>query len=210
MSDFRTEVIREITKPRGRDKQKRVGPSSLGLDCERCLGRALLGETAPQDFSLYPWLGTAGHYYLEDHTFQDQEHELKLMVGEVDGYGEIWGTTDMWYEPQKMVVDWKFVGLKNLKKYRVKGVSNQYRFQAMLYARGAELLGKGPERIAIVFIPRDSGDVKDIWVHEEEYQPEMAEAALERAGHLYKHVMQHGWEDLESDDDCWTCRMAEW
>lgn len=156
---------------------------------------------------MYPWIGTAVHYYMEHNTFPEAEHELRLHVGEIEGYGSIAGTTDMWYADEGAVVDWKIVGLKNLKKYRVNGVSEQYRFQAMLYGLGCHLAGKEVKKIAIVFIPRDSGNVKDIWVHEEEWQPEMAEAALARAQAIYDHVKVHGWRDLESDDDCYQCRM---
>lgn len=144
---------------------------------------------------------------MEHNTFPEAEHELRLHIGEIEGYGSIVGTTDMWYADEGAVVDWKIVGLKNLKKYRVNGVSQQYRFQAMLYGLGCHLTGKEVKKVAIVFIPRDSGNVKDIWVHEEEWQPEMAEAALARAQAIYDHVKVHGWRDLESDDDCFQCRM---
>lgn len=200
-------VIREITRPTERDKQKRVGPSEIGKDCVKCIGRALMDERADQDFSLYPWLGTGNHLFMEQETFQDYEHELKLYVGDVEGYGPIKGTTDMYDSDELAVVDWKFVGVKNLKKYRVSGVSQQYRVQGMLYARGCELAGKTVEKICIVFIPRDSGNVKDVWVHEEAYQPELAEAALERASKIWAWLQEEGntWQQLEEGDDCFQC-----
>lgn len=207
MSDYRTKVIAEITKKTERDKQRRIGPSEIGNPCDKCLGRALMDERAEQDFSLYPWLGTGNHYYMEDHTFKDYKHELRLMVGEIPGYGEIKGTTDMFDTDEHAVVDWKFVGLKAIKKYRTSGVSDQYRFQAQTYGRGAELAGLEPKKIVIVFIPRDSGNVKDIWVHEEEYQPEMAKAALDRATGIYNWLQEEGnhWRDLEEGSDCFQC-----
>lgn len=210
MSDLRLRVIQEITKKSERDKQTRVGPSEIGKSCDKCLGRALMHERADQDFSLYPWIGTAVHYFMESNTFPDQEHELRLYVGDIPGYGPVNGTTDMAYVEEDgsiTVVDWKVVGIKTLKKYRVSGVSDQYRFQAMTYARGLELLGRPVKKVAIVFIPRDSMNVKDIWVHEEEYQPEMAENALARAGALYSWLQEEGnhWRDLDEDYDCFQC-----
>ena len=169
-----------------------------------------MNERPTQDFSMYPWLGTAVHYFMEHNTFQDQQHELRLRVGEIEGYGEIKGTTDMKYvDPetgQIFVVDWKIVGLKKLKSYRVNGVSEQYRYQAMLYGLGLYLAGEEPDGIAICFIPRDSGNVKDIWVYEEAWNKEMADTALARAQAVYNHVKVHGWKDLVEGDDCWTCR----
>lgn len=164
-----------------------------------------MNERREQDFSLYPWIGTAVHYFMEHNTFMDSEHELRLYVGEILGYGSISGTTDMYHD--KCACDWKIVGLKKIKQYRSSGVPEQYRYQAMLYGLGLYLAGKPIEKIAIVFIPRDSGNVKDIWVHEEEWNQEMAESALARAQAIYDHVQVHGWRDLESDDDCFPCNM---
>lgn len=165
-----------------------------------------MDERPEQDFSLYPWIGTAVHYYLEDNVFKEAEHELKLLCGEIPGYGEVRGTTDMYYE--KTVVDWKIVGASKIKSYRVNGPPSQYRYQAMVYAKGCELSGREVENIAICFIPRDSGNVKDIWVHEESYQPEMADRAFERAEFIWEYVKKNGWQDLESDDKCYTCNMS--
>lgn len=153
---------------------------------------------------MYPWIGTAVHFYLEHSVFKDAEHELKLVVGEVPGYGEIKGTTDLYLDGT--VGDWKIVGLKKIKSYRVQGVPLQYRYQIQLYAKGCELAGKPVKGVAIVFIPRDSGNVNDIWIHEEAYQPEMADAVLARAGRIYEIVQSDGYEGLPSDDDCWTCK----
>ena len=138
-------MIEEITKPTERDGQKKVGPSEIGNPCAKCLGRGLMNERAEQSFSLYPWIGTAVHFFMEHNTFPNCRHELKLFVGEIPGYGEIKGTTDMAMQEADgtwTVVDWKIVGLKKLKSYRVNGVSQQYRYQAMTYAKGLELEGK--------------------------------------------------------------------
>ena len=161
---------------------------------------------------MYPWIGTAVHYFMEHNTFPDAEHELRLYVGEVVGYGPIKGTTDMYIlveEPDgtitAYVLDWKIVGLKKIKSYIVNGPPEQYRYQANLYAKGIELAGKRVDQIAIGFIPRDSGNPNDIYIFEEEYRPELAEAALNRAGLIYEIVQSEGWESLPSDDDCYQC-----
>lgn len=201
---LRSQFIEQITQPSDRDKQRRVGPSGLGDACPLCLAKALAGESDERSFSMYPWLGTAVHYYLEDHVFPDAEHELKLYCGDVPGYGKIYGTTDLYWD--KTVGDWKIVGLKRIKSFRVNGPPQNYRYQAMIYAKGAELSGREVEDIAIVFIPRDSGNPQDIWVYEEPYQPEMADAALERAGVLYNDFVLTGKiDELPSDDDCFNC-----
>lgn len=202
-------VVAQVTQGTERDKQRRAGPSNIANPCPKCVGQALAGAPDDRDFSLYPWIGTAVHYFMEHNTFPDAEHELRLYVGEVPGYGPIKGTTDMYILDEETdewtVLDWKIVGLKKIKSYRVNGPPIQYRYQANIYAKGLELAGKPVDKIAICFIPRDSGNVNDIYVFEEEYQPELAEAALARAGVIYELVQSEGWESLPSDDDCYQC-----
>ena len=117
-SRLKTAVISEILQPTQRDLQKRVGPSDLGNPCPRCLGRKLVAEdNTAGDFSLYPWIGTAVHSYLEAQVFQDNyaQHELRVYVGDVPGYGPVKGTSDLVLQKHpelgSWVVDWKIVGL---------------------------------------------------------------------------------------------------
>jgi hypothetical protein len=211
MSNLKARVLKEITKGTERDKQRRAGPSNIANPCPRCVGQSLAGVEDNRDFSLYPFIGTAVHAYLEHNTFPAAKHELKLIVGEVHGYGTIKGTTDLYLAPSEdfpddaTVLDWKIVGIKKIKSYIVNGPPEQYRYQANIYARGLELAGEPVDKIAICFIPRDSGNVNDIWIFEEEYRPEMAEAALNRAGIIYEIVQNEGWETLPSDSDCYQC-----
>lgn len=215
-SSLKSRVIAEITVGTDRDKQRRAGPSNISNTCPRCVGQSLAGVSEDRDFSLYPWLGTAGHEYLENHAFQgaDAEREMKLYCGEVEGYGPIKGTSDLvLYDEQTdtwTVVDYKFVGIKKIKSYIVNGPPENYRFQTQIYGRGVELDGKTIAKVAICFIPRDSGNVNDIYVYEEAYQPEMAEAAFARASLIYQIVQSDGWESLPSDDDCYQCNGMAW
>lgn len=219
-SELKFQLLNQITRPTARDQQTRVGPSSLGNPCPHCLGRELYYSDHPSetgldnDFSLYPWLGTAVHSYLESRVFQtpDFYHERKLYVGDVPLYGPVKGTADLihWEPTEQLgtcVIDWKIVGLKKIKAYRANGMRKQYRFQAQLYARGCELAGMPVDFIAIACIPRDSGNPGDIFVYEEAYQPEMAEAALKRAGTIYEIVLSDGYKGLPSDADCWVCNQ---
>lgn len=203
----KTDVIREITQESERDKQRRVGPSALGNPCPRCLGRELAGDADEfRTASLLPWIGTSVHYWLEDHSFPEAEHELKLEVGDVPGYGPIRGTTDVYLDG--VVGDWKIVGEKKIKSYRLHGPPLRYRYQIQLYGRGAELSGREVHTVKIIFIPRDgNGDPNNIFVYEEPYDPSLAEQVLERAGKIYEIVQRDGWRELPSHDECYECRM---
>lgn len=150
------------------------------------------------------------HAYLERMVFQTPEymHEQKVTVGEIPGYGVIKGTADL-ISPTE-VVDWKIVGLKKIQSYRVNGAPDKYRYQGQLYGKGCENAGHPVDSINIVFIPRDSGSLSDIFVHTEAYQPEMAQAALDRAIEIYEIVQTKGWESLPSHSDCWNCNYGYW
>src|SRR4051794_32594646 len=162
-SELKFQLVNEITRPSKRDMQYRVGPSSLGNPCPHCLGRELAAtadqHTGDREFSMYPWIGTAVHYYLERHVFQTPDflHEQKLYVGDVPLYGPISGTADLIHKDETetlptFVGDWKIVGLKKIKTYRLNGPPKQYRYQIQLYARGCELHGTPVESVAIIFI----------------------------------------------------------
>lgn len=206
--DIKTAVIHEITKKTARDKQRRVGPSDLG-GCPRCLAEKMLGEGDGfgDDFSLYPWIGTAVHHYLEYSTFPGAQHELRVSVGEIPGYGEIKGTTDLLlpWDDGATVLDWKIVALKRIRDFRVNGVSKQYRYQVQMYGKGAVNEGFNVDSVAICFIPRDSQNVNEIWVHEEAYQPEMVDRVMLRAEKIYQQALAKGVDSIPSDDDCYTC-----
>lgn len=214
-SNIKSRVIKEITVGTERDRQRRAGPSNISNTCPKCVGQSLAGVADDRDFSLYPWLGTAVHEYLENNCFQggDAHRELKLVCGEVPKYGTIKGTTDLLlFDPVTQtwtVVDYKIVGLKKIKSYIVNGPPENYRYQTQIYGTGCVVAGFEVANVAICFIPRDSGNVNDIYIYEEAYQPEMAEAAFARAGLIYEIVENEGWETLPESPDCYQCN-ASW
>lgn len=89
MSEIYDNIIRELTKPSERDKQRKVGPSELGDMCERCLAEKLLGvHQEEKTYPLAPMIGTAFHLYLENTIgLEGYLKETKVTVGEIEGYG---------------------------------------------------------------------------------------------------------------------------
>lgn len=215
-SNLKRRLVAEITVGTDRDRQRRAGPSNISNACPRCVGQSLAGVSEDREFSMYPWIGTAVHSYLELNAFQGEDamREQKFYCGDVEGYGEIKGTSDLVLYDEVTgkwtIVDYKIVGLKKIKSYIVNGPPENYRFQTQIYGRGGELAGLDIEKVAIAFVPRDSGNVNDIYIYEEAYQPEMAEAAFARASLIYEIVQSDGWETLPSDDDCYQCNGMAW
>lgn len=219
-SELRRRVIATITEPDERDKQTRIGPSGLGNRCEVCLGEALLGNGQYRGFSMYPWLGTAVHLWLEQNeTNPNVYKERKVNVGLVDKYGEIKGTSDRFDADLHSVGDYKLVGKKKIAEYkkgylvhpdgRVEFFNNtliEYYIQINLYGLGMENQGEKVEWVSLILIPRDSMSIEDMAVITWHYNRQIALDSLQRAGMLYEYVLENGLAGLESDPECWVCR----
>ena len=204
LKTLKSELIEFIEQESDRDKQRKVGPSSLG-GCAYCLGKDMLGEKE-QSFGWYPRLGTAFHYWAEHHqTIPGAITEQKVTVGEIEGYGIITGTMDLYLPHRKCIVDYKLVGKNTRQAAMIDGPSKQYRSQQHLYCKGAIAAGYEVEKFAIAYVPRDSFSLKDMYVHVEEYQPIFAQRVLDRAQKVWNYSSSGRVEELPSDSDCYTC-----
>lgn len=85
------------------------------------------------------------------------------------------------------------------------GVPPEYMGQTMLYLYGLRASGREADYATLVFIPRDSNYVSDIWVVSCEYRPEVAQAVLNRASHLVKLVREGNIRELSPHPDCFPC-----
>ena len=194
-----------LSQESDRDKQRLVGPSSLG-GCAYCLGLDMLGQKE-QSFGWYPRLGTAFHYWAEHHNnIPGAVTEMKVTVGEIEGYGTIKGTMDLYLPHRKCIVDYKLVGKNTRQTAMVDGPSTQYRGQQHLYCKGAIAEGFDVERFAIAYIPRDSATLKDMYVYTERYNPEFADKTLDRARKVWKYASSGRVEELPSDSECYPCQ----
>ncbi|MFE0472497.1 hypothetical protein ACFW2V_12875 [Streptomyces sp. NPDC058947] len=85
------------------------------------------------------------------------------------------------------------------------GVPPEYMGQTMLYLYGLRKMGRQADYAVLVFIPRDSNYITDIWVASCPYRPDVAEAVIRRASHLAKVVRSGRARELRPDPECWTC-----
>lgn len=85
------------------------------------------------------------------------------------------------------------------------GVPEGYMGQTMLYLYGLRAAGRKADYAALVFIPRDSNNVNDIWVATCVYRPEVAQAVLNRAAHLAELVRNGQAKDLTPHPECFPC-----
>lgn len=177
-----------------RSLQTALGPSELGVDCDRCLIN-MLGQ-APEDEGA-PWLptlGRAAHEWAEVALLQwlaatgsDRYlPEGKVAVGQLRGV-DVTGHTDVLDIHTGTVVDYKLVGTTTLKKIRTrKGIQPglTYKRQANLYGRGWALAGYDVRSVAVWFWPRNGFRISDGAVWQEPYDEAVALEALDRANRL--------------------------
>lgn len=207
MRSLKAELTEMLSQESDRDKQRLVGPSSLA-GCAYCLGVEMLGQKE-QSFGWYPRLGTAFHYWAEHHNnIPGAQTEQKVIVGDIEGYGTIKGTLDLYLPHRKTIVDYKLVGKNTRQAAMLDGPSIQYRGQGHLYGKGATNKGLEVEKIAIAYIPRDSYSLKDMYVWEQEYRPEFADKVLDRARKVWQVCSQGELESLPSESTCYDCNRT--
>lgn len=214
-----------FTRQSDRDKQSKIGPSEIG-GCAYCVGHTL-SQRLPNppakrgdEFGYAAWVGTMAHYWLEqnlqimedftDAMPFDSLREHRVEVADLEGYGTISGSLDLYVPAFKRTFDWKFPGkwsYDNLKLRLRKGLgpSNQYRFQQQLYAHGLIRQGHEVEYCRLVFLPRHSNNVQDVIHWEEPYNPAMVELVLARTEAIWDDVKEGLLDEIASDEGCYTC-----
>lgn len=229
MSLFEQRVLRAakeiITSKTDRDMQVSIGPSDMADPCNKCLASKLAGVKPHREFSMFPWLGTAMHKMIEWtadavrfrhrpgendmawELFGDGRalFELRVLVCEIEDYGEIHGNIDVVLLNEGGIIDWKSTSKKKIAVYKLKGVPDNYLGQLMLYLFGLRKAGYNMDSGVLVFIPRDAFTPGDIWSYEVKYNQEMVDAILGRINQLMAWVKADRWKELPSDPDCWVC-----
>lgn len=210
-----------ITKPSKRDQQKMVGPSDLSDPCNLCLARklaALCGvpvDHPKRTFSHKAWLGTAMHQKLEtglplvyakgEESNPRYHQELSVPIGSIPGLGDVHGHFDLYVRDS--IVDYKTADLHRIEKYRKEGVPNSHNGQTKLYLKGVNACGSPGRYAVLVYIPRDSSSLSDIWVASDSADESLADSLLGRAQRLTEMVRSGNISELVSHTDCFVCNV---
>ncbi|PWR10591.1 hypothetical protein DKT68_08510 [Micromonospora acroterricola] len=166
-----------------RSRQKKIGPSEIGVPCQRALAYKLAGTPEQPDLRL-PWApiqGTAVHAYIADALTAHNEilgRERWIVEQKVWPDDTISGSGDAYDTDTGTVIDWKLVGDSSITKYR-KEMRPEYRVQAHLYGLGHERAGRDVLWVRVVCLSR-SWDYGKSWEWTEPYDPEIAQKALDR------------------------------
>jgi hypothetical protein len=218
-----------------RSKQRHIGISEIGTECDKCLCRKLSGLYAPELPDSSNWLaqiGTFGHSGLEEHfgkihpipkgltpTPQAPHYHLERRLQIRDWLG---GNSDMYVEGGihngaafGIVDDWKFQGTKKIAEKTGKGeISRTYYVQMNVYGLGYEQIGLPVSHLLLYALPRDAelDAARPVLMR---YDRQVALDAIARCEQFQAIAEIVGWEALIErqktaaqaglKEKCWDC-----
>lgn len=172
----------EAAKPRS--QQTALGPSEVGVECQRALAYRLLNTTEKPDDRL-PWapiVGTAVHAAIAEALEAENERlgrQRWIVENRVHPTDDLSGSCDAFDSDTNTVIDWKAVGEKSLAKLQHE-MSPEYETQAHIYGLGYENAGHKVEWVRICLLARASHDFRLSREWTRPYDRGHAERALAR------------------------------
>ena len=155
-----------------RSLQLHLGPSELGVACDRQVAGKMAGA-ANTNHVMDPWpsiRGTALHAWAaEAFTAGNTRKNLLRWVTEqrVTPHPDHPGTADLYDAVERAVVDHKFLGETSMAKVRAAaGPSRKYVVQLLLYGLGYLLLGLPVRRVVLAAYPATAASLDGLYVWE--------------------------------------------
>ena len=169
-----TKSLKGFDETRDRSMQIEIGPSSLG-GCRRRVYHDLKQTpvTNPSTESLAAILGTFIHSGVEEAIRREDPFGDNYLTEIEVKSGNMKGHIDLYIKDEGLVVDWKTTKVKSLRYFP----SEQQRWQVQVYGWLLAQNGYEVKEVSLVAIPRD-GEMAEIRVHREAYDPQIASTAL--------------------------------
>jgi CRISPR/Cas system-associated exonuclease Cas4 (RecB family) len=168
-------VLHAKDASRDRSTQTQVGPSEIG-GCRRKVWYRLNGqpETNENQSKLAAIMGTAIHAAIEDAIGHLDPDGKDYLVETAVEHGDMKAHVDLFIPSTGAVIDWKTSKVKNLSYFP----SKQQRWQVQIYGYLLAQNGHTVNTVNLVAIARDGAE-KDVKVHSEAYDEDVALEALE-------------------------------
>ncbi len=207
----------EAAKPRS--QQTALGPSEVGVECQRALAYRLLNTPEKPDPRL-PWapiVGTAVHAAIAEALEADNARlgrQRWIVENRVHAADDLSGSCDAYDTDHATVVDWKLCGAKSIVRYQQK-MSPEYETQAHIYGLGYENAGYEVKWVRICRLARESHDFRLSREWTRRYDRGHAERALARVADTRRLIddlrladADAGWAQVpgRSSKPCRWCR----
>lgn len=185
--DRTKEIIWSFENARDRSQQRVPGPSELGSDCQRKLAYTTMGSTPVNHSYGDHWaasVGTAIHaqlaeaYELANNNSGRYKIEHRVYMTTESGI-VVKGSLDVYDRKLRTVIDHKCPSTATRKRYLRQGPSRGYIEQLHVYGYGLEQQGEEPERVALLYYPRE-GKTSEIAGWSTKYDRNTALATLAR------------------------------
>lgn len=179
LADALRELIWTGATSSERSLQTVPGMSEIGGVCDRELYYKL-AEIPPVNLAADPMpsiVGTGFHLHME-RIFSKLDRRRWLVEVPLD-YRGIPGTGDLYDRRRRLLIDWKSTSKGKLRRLRTDGPPERARIQVQLYGAALRELGEDPQRLALVYIPRD-GSLDDLWVWSTPPDQAVVDAAVAR------------------------------
>jgi hypothetical protein len=165
------EIITDYARRSPRNLQVHLGPSELGVACDRQVVGKLAGEPDVNRVS-DPWpsiVGTSVHAWLAGcFTAHNANGARWLPEQRVTPHPLHPGTADLYDGREWVVVDWKVLGNSSLEQVSSPaGPPVKYKIQLKLYGRGYRLLGLPVRKTVLVALPRTAPNLDGMYVWEQ-------------------------------------------
>ena len=160
------EVVRDAAVHAPRSVQRALGPSELGVECDRQVVHKLL-QLPTTNHVADPWpsvVGTAIHAWLDTAFAAAQPAGRWLTERRVSPTDDHPGTADLYDAQNFRVIDHKCLGSSTHDKLRTQGPPRHYYVQLLLYALGYIRAGYTVRSIAIAAWPRTGSSLAGLYV----------------------------------------------
>lgn len=192
-----------------RNSQVAIGPSEMGVVCDRRIGYRL-ADVARCNTDMDPWpsiMGTSMHSWLQQ-TFDGWNRangdEVWLTERRVHLDEVISGSSDLYSTEHEAVIDWKGVGPDVMRKIRKDGPPMSYITQIQLYGYAFARAGFSVKKVCLAFLSR-AGWLKDMFVYCDDYDPGIATMAISRTYQIATEVTKL---DVLKHPDRWNQVLA--
>lgn len=205
-----------------RSRQAALGPSEVGVECQRALAYRLLSTPQKPDPRL-PWapiVGTAVHATIAEALGAENKRlgrDRWLVEQRVHPAEDLSGSSDAYDSDHFCVVDWKIVGDRSLARLPVQ-MSPEYETQAHIYGLGYENAGHRVDWVRICLLTRSSHDFRQSREWTRPYDRGLAERALARVAETRRLITSlrlangdTGWAQVpaSSSKPCSWCRYYQ-
>jgi hypothetical protein len=165
LRDHLADVIWTSAMTEPRSLQPHLGPSEVGIECERRLAYKVR-ETDPVNFTdpLRAMTGTGLHEVLAGYFRRLDGGSGRYLIEHRVTYRDISGSVDLYDRRRRIVIDWKTPLRAKVRKVPTDGPSHQYVVQAHIYGAALRAAGEDVERVGLVYLPPDSTlDQMQVW-----------------------------------------------